>query len=364
MPTTAPTMPTAPTTATTMRAVLGHSLADLGAYQLLTLPIPVPGPQEVRVRVAAASLGYADGLIATGRYQVKPPLPFVPACEFAGVIDALGDELADVGTWHIGQRVAAQALGGGLAEYALAHVGALNATPAALDDAASAAFWVDHATALHALRDRARLQRGETVLVLGAAGGVGLAGVQVARLLGGRVFAAASSAAKRAAAQQAGAQEVIDYTAASWTDEIKRLTLGKGVDVIFDPVGGTTFEPAFRRLAWGGRHVVLGFTGGAIPALPTNLALLKGASLVGADIRQFTNIHGPDEARAQRTELAAWVSEGHLRPFIGARFSLAQFAQALAACSDRQRIGKTVVMLDEQASPATPATPQSPSRSP
>ena len=342
-------MTTTHSTPKTMRAVLGHSLSDLGAYQLSTLPTPVPGPQEVRVRVLAASLGYADGLIATGRYQVKPPLPFVPACEFAGVIDALGADVAGAAGatgWHIGQRVAAQGLGGGLAEYALAHVGTLNATPAALDDAASAAFWVDHATALHALRDRARLQRGETVLVLGAAGGVGLAGVQVARLLGGRVFAAASTAAKRAAAQQAGAQELIDYTAAQWTDEIKRLTLGKGVDVIFDPVGGTTFEPAFRRLAWGGRHLVLGFTGGPIPTLPTNLALLKGASLVGADIRQFTNIYGPDEARAQRAELAAWVMEGHLRPVIGARFGLAQFAQALAACGDRQRIGKTVVMME------------------
>jgi NADPH2:quinone reductase len=324
----------------TMRAVLGDQLGPPENYRLVELPMPQPGRGQIRLRVHACALGYADGLIAQGRYQVRPPLPYVPGCEFSGVVDAIGPEVAP---GLLGQRVAAQNFGGGLADYALAPAASAQATPDALDDAEAAAFWADYATALHALRDRARLVPGETVLVLGAAGGVGLAAIQVAVALGGEVIAAASRADKRAAAQRAGATRTIDYTAADWTEQLKAMTSQRGVDVIFDPVGGSTFEPAFRRLAWGGRHLVIGFTGGSIPALPANLALLKGASLVGVDVRQFATMHEPELARRERGELAEMVRTGHLRPVIGARFALVDFRAALAACQQRDRIGKTVV---------------------
>lgn len=329
-------------TAPTMRALVGDTLESLSGYRLATLPRPDPGPGQVRLRVGAASLGWVDALLAVGRYQVKPTLPFVPACEFAGVVDAVGD---GVDAAWLGRRAAAQAFGGGLAEWALAPAHSLQPTPDNVDDAGAAAFWLDHATAWHALRDRARLQPGETVLVMGAAGSVGLAAVQQARHLGARVIATASSAAKREATLAAGAHEAVDYTADGWTDQIEALTHGRGVDVVFDPVGGASFEPAFRRLAWGGRHLVVGFAGGPIPALPINLALLKGASLVGVDIRQFAQVFEGERARAERDELQALLRDGALRPRIGARFAFDQAGAALAACHDRTRIGKTVVTL-------------------
>ena len=325
-----------------MRAVYSDRLGPTETYQLGERPLPWPGPDEVRIRVRAAALGYADGLLAQGRYQVKPPVPFVPACEFAGEIDAVGSAVT---TLQCGQRVCAQTLGGGLAEHAVAPISQVVPTPEPLSDIEAAAFWADYLTAFHALSDRGRLQPFETVLVLGAADGVGLAAVQIARLLGGHVIAAASTEAKRAAATAAGAHEVIDYTAADWTDRLKQLTDARGVDVIFDPVGGATFEAAFRRLAWGGRHLVLGFTGGPIPALPANLPLLKGASLVGVDVRQFAMVHDIAKAKAARGALAEHVRAGVLRPQVGAVYTINQFAQALAACQDRNRIGKTVVTL-------------------
>jgi NADPH2:quinone reductase len=338
-------MPMAPyfqTTSATMRAVVGQALGSLAGYRLQTLALPEPGPAQVRVRITVAALGHADGLLAEGRYQVRPAVPFVPGCEFAGVIDAVGSEVAG---WRPGQRVAGHNLGGALAEYAVVHPDNLRLTPEALSDEESAAFWVDHATAFHALRDRAALRPGETVLVLGAAGSLGLAAIQVARALGAQVIAAASSPAKRDAAMAAGAWQSLDYTAPGWGETLKHITQGRGVNVVFDPVGGATFETAFRRLAWGGRHLVLGFTAGAIPSLPINLALIKGASLVGVEIRQFATLHEPAKARQERHELAAMVESGLLRPVIGRRLRLEDYASALASSFDRQRIGKTVVQI-------------------
>ena len=329
-----------------MQAVVGTQLGALETYRLVEIAMPVPAPHQLRIRITAAALGYADGLLAQGRYQIKPPLPFIPGCEFAGVVDAVGAAATE---WQPGQRVASIALGGALAEYIVVNACDVVATPAALDDVEAAAFWVDFATAFHALRDRARLQPGESVLILGAAGSLGRAAVQLARSLGGHVIAAASSAAKREAAQAVGAAAVLDYTRPDWTEQLKQLTRGKGVDVVFDPVGGSTFEPAFRRLAWGGRHLVLGFTGGPIPSLPANLALLKGASLVGVDVRQFANIHEPEKARQERVELSALAQAQGLRPVVGRRYGLPQYLEALNACFDRTRIGKTVVCTTESA---------------
>ncbi|WP_371318052.1 NADPH:quinone oxidoreductase family protein [Pseudomonas sp. PDM31] len=324
-----------------MQAVLGHRLESLDDYALESLPLPEPGPGHVRLRVHSTGLGFADGLLCTGRYQLKPALPFVPGCEFAGVVDALGPGVNGV---EPGQRYAATAMGGGCAEFVVVPVSSLVPLPDGLDFARAAAFWVDYTTAFHALRDRARLQSGERVLVLGAAGGLGLAAVQIARLLGAQVIGAASTSDKREAARAAGAQQCLDSSAADWSEQLKILTGSVGVDVIFDPVGGEGFEAAFRRLAWGGRHLVLGFAGGGIPALPTNLALLKGAALLGVDIRQFA-LREPEKAADAREQLARWVDDGTLQPAAGVVYALNDFQSALASTFNRQRIGKTILTV-------------------
>lgn len=324
-----------------MQAVLGHRLESLDDYALDRLPLPRPGAGQVRLKVHSVGLGFADGLLCTGRYQLKPALPFVPGCEFAGVIDALG---SGVNGFEPGQRCAATAMGGGCAEFAVVPASSLVPLPDGLDFALAATFWVDYTTAFHALQDRARLQPGERVLVLGAAGGLGLAAVQIACVLGAEVIAAASTADKREAAKAAGAQQCLDSSAVNWSEQLKVLTKGAGVDVIFDPVGGEGFETAFRCLAWGGRHLVLGFAGGGIPALPTNLALLKGATLLGVDIRQFA-LREPQTAACAREQLARWLDDSRLQPAAGVAYALSDFHLALASTFNRQRIGKTILTV-------------------
>ncbi|WP_257230293.1 NADPH:quinone oxidoreductase family protein [Pseudomonas sp. SbOxS1] len=323
-----------------MYAVVGQEL-KLESYQLRRVDVPEPGVGEVRIAIKCTGVGFADGLLSTGQYQLKPPLPFIPGCEFSGVIDALGPQVINV---DIGQPVSAIAMGGGFAEYAVVPQASLTRLPNGMGFAEAAVCWVDYTTALHALRDRGRVRPDETVLVLGAAGGLGQAAIQIARLLGARVIAAASSLAKRETALKLGAWQVLEYTDSSWTEQLKALTEGRGVDVIFDPVGGAGLETAFRRLAWGGRHLVLGFAGGTIPALPTNLPLLKGGSLIGVDVRQF-DLYQPLEAAEARAELAQLIAAKRLQPETGRRFTMAQFAEALAASLDRQRIGKTVLEI-------------------
>ncbi|MBO3274785.1 NADPH:quinone oxidoreductase family protein [Pseudomonas sp. Milli4] len=328
-----------------MQAVVGRNLDSLDSYRIETVARPEPGPGEVRIRVVSAGIGYVDSLLCTGRYQIKPPTPYIPGCELAGVIDAIGEQVSGL---EVGQRVAASPFGGAFAEYAVARANSVVPLPRHMDFELGAAFWIDHTTAFYALRDRANLSAGESVLVLGAAGGLGQAGIQIARLLGASVIAAASTPAKREAALAAGASLAVDYTQPDWGDTLKRMTDGRGVDVVFDPVGGATFETAFRRLAWGGRHLVLGFTGGSIPALPANLALLKGASLVGVDVRQFASVYSPEGATALRRELAGHIDEGRLRPRIGVRYPFERFHEALESSADRNRIGKAVLTVAQE----------------
>lgn len=324
-----------------MRAVVGETLGAPKTYQLVDWPMPQPGPNEVRIKIYAVSLGYADGLLAAGLYQVRPPLPFIPGTEVSGIIDAVG---ADVTSWSVGDRVIAFSFGGGLAEFLCVDVTQVCALPATFSFEQGACFRSNYATAFHALHDRAQIKPGETLLVLGAAGGVGIAAVQLGKALGATVIAAASTDAKRLFAKNHGADQVVDYALPNWRETLKSLTGGKGVDVVFDPVGGDKLEPAFRSLAWGGRHLVIGFVGGEIPKLPVNLPLLKGASLVGVDIRQL-GIREPDADRANDLAILDLAVRGTIKPPVGACFGLDDFRLGLVASTSGQSLGKIVVIV-------------------
>ncbi len=324
-----------------MRAALVEAFGPVEAIALSEVPTPQPAAGEVRIAVKAAGVGFVDALIAEGRYQVKPPLPFAPGGEYAGVVDAVGE---GVTVLKPGDRVITGGFSGGFAEFAVTAAAGALAIPDGMSFAQAAMFRTNYATALHALQDRAALQPGETLLVLGAGGGTGTAAIAVAKILGARVIAGASSAEKRAAAVAAGADETVDTSEAGWREALKALA-PKGVDVVFDPVGGALTETAFRSLAWKGRHLVIGFAAGSIPALPINLALLKGASLVGVDIARFSFMHEPAHAQANIRQLLAWFSGGRLTLEPGRVVPLEQAPAALKAVLDRQAVGKIVVEI-------------------
>lgn len=323
-----------------MRAIQADELTSIDGYREVMLPLPEPGPSQVRIKIGACGIGYVDALRALGRYQVKPPLPNIPGGEVGGTIDALGP---GVEGFAPGDRVMAM-LRGGFAEYGLAPVASIRAIPDAMSFEQAAGFKINYLTALNGLRDRAALRPGERLLVTGAAGGVGLAALQVGRALGAEVIAAASTTEKRAFALAHGAQAAIDTAPEGWRDRLKTLTGGKGVDVVFDPVCGPLFELAFRSLAWRGRHLVVGFAGGPIPALPSNLTIMKGASLVGVDVRQLMEFEGP-HAEDLLSELLGWVAEGRLTPPVGRVFPFSQAREALTYALGGAGIGKTVLTL-------------------
>ncbi|QUD85982.1 NADPH:quinone oxidoreductase family protein [Phenylobacterium montanum] len=323
-----------------MRKVEAQALTSIDDYRLVEAEIPQPGQGEVVVRVAACGVGYVDALVSLGRYQVKPPLPHTPGQEVGGVVASVGPEVPGIAA---GDRVMAT-VRGGFAEYALASAAAVRRIPGAMAFAQAAGFHINYVTALHGLADRANLQPGETVLVLGAAGGLGAAGVQVAKLMGARVVAAASSEEKRAFCRELGCDEVIDTAPEGWRDRLKAACGGRGPDVVFDPVCGPLFEPAFRSLSWRGRHLVLGFVGGPIPALPANLTLMKGAALVGVDVRQFL-LFEAEHGRAHLDQLLGWVGEGKLSPPVGRTFPFEAYAAALEFALTGQGLGKTVLQV-------------------
>jgi len=323
-----------------MRSVRAEAFGPPDAYRLTEDPMPIPGTGEVLIRIRAVSLGYSDVLVSAGAYQVKPPLPFVPGSEGSGTIVAVG---ADVTQFAVGDAVNVLRFGGMLADHVLARAEEVTATPREMSFEEAASYRTNYATALHALKDRASIRAGETLLVLGAAGGVGTAAVQIGKRLGAHVIAGASSEAKRRFALVQGADATLDYTVSDWRDALRTLTGGKGPDVNFDPVGGDLLEPAFRSLYWGGRHVVIGFTGGPIPRLPANLPLLKGAALVGADIRQFA-LKEPDAARANDQLIAEWCAQG-LRPPIASLFDFADFRAAMTTAASGESLGKVVVRI-------------------
>jgi NADPH2:quinone reductase len=303
-------------------------------------PTPEPGAGEVRIAIRAASLNFPDILIVQGKYQFKPPLPFVPGSEYAGVIDAVGG-----GVTHLkpGDAVAAMGSTGGFATHGIAPAKSVLKLPPgfALEDAA--AFALTYGTTHHALVDRAQLKAGETVLVLGAAGGVGTSAIQVAKAMGAKVIAAASSDEKCAFCRGLGADATINYTSQNLRDALKELTGGKGPDVVYDPVGGDLAEPVFRSIAWRGRYLVIGFAQGSIPSLPLNLALLKGASIVGVFWGDFVRREPEHSARAF-AELARWYAEGKIKPAIDQRLPMRELPAAYARMATRRVQGKVIMV--------------------
>jgi len=323
-----------------MRAWLCENPVGVEALQWKELPTPEPKAGEVRVAIRAASLNFPDLLIVQNKYQMKPPLPFVPGSEFAGIVEAVGEGVSHV---KVGDAVAAFAGTGGFATHAVVSAALVMPLPEgfAFDDAA--AFVLTYGTTHHALVDRAALKAGETLLVLGAAGGVGTAAIQIGKVLGARVIAAASSDEKCALCREIGADETINYATANIRDELKKLTGGKGPDVVYDPVGGDLAEPVFRSIGWRGRYLVVGFAQGGIPALPWNLALLKGASIVGVFWGDFAR-REPKAHVAALTELAKWYAEGKIKPVIDQRLPMPDLPAAFARMGSRQVRGKLVMI--------------------
>ena len=323
-----------------MQIVEAASHASLAGYAIRDAPVPQPGPGQMLIKVAACGVSYVDALVALGRYQVKPPLPHIPGSEIAGTVAALGPGVTGFAP---GDRVLAQTLGG-FAEYALCPAPAARPLPASISDAQAVALPLNYLTALHGLRDRAHLVPGERLLVFGAAGGVGAAAIQIGRIMGAEVIGVASTPEKRAAALAFGAHAVIDRDPEGWRDRLKTIAPG-GIDIVYDPATGALFEAAFRSLRWGGRHLVIGFASGNIPALPANLPLMKGAGLIGVDVRQFLQTHGTARAPAYLDEIIAWTAAGDLVPPVGTIFDFADFGAALTLALSGDSIGKTVLRM-------------------
>ena len=323
-----------------MHAWVCANATGVDDLQWVEQPTPEPADGEVLVAIEAASLNFPDLLIVQGKYQFKPPLPFVPGAEFAGTVQAVG---ADVRHVKVGQRVACLSSVGAFATHAVVNATLCVPLPPGFPAVDGSAFIMTYATSHHALIDRAQLKAGETLLVLGAAGGVGTAAIQIAKAAGARVIAAASSEAKCAFCLSIGADATIDTSTQNLRDAIKSITAGKGPDVIYDPVGGEQTEAAFRSIAWRGRHLVVGFASGPIPALPLNLALLKGASVVGVFWGDFAK-REPKAAAAMMLELMIWYGEGKIKPVIDATMPMTELKAAFARMAARDVRGKLVLV--------------------
>jgi NADPH2:quinone reductase len=299
-----------------------------------------PGPGEVVVRVRAAGVNFPDALIVQNLYQFKPEPPFSPGGESAGEVLAVGE---GVQRFRAGDKVIALTIWGGFAEQVRAREDQLIALPEDMPFDVAGSFLLTYGTCLHALRDRAALQPGQTVLVLGAAGGIGLAAIELAKALGARVLAAASSDEKLAVCQSQGADVLINYSTGNLREEIRRHTAGQGVDVVIDPVGGDWAEQALRSMAWRGRYLVVGFADGQIPKLPLNLVLLKGCAIVGVFWGDFIR-REPVAAAVDLQDLMAMYRDGRIRPLISGRYTLEQAPQALLALAERRAQGKLIVL--------------------
>ena len=325
-----------------MRAVLCKEFGPPESLVVEDVPSPVPGAGEVVISAKAASLNFPDVLIIQNKYQFKPPLPFSPGSEVAGIVKAVG---AGVDGVKPGDRVMAFTTYGAFAEEVKTAAIGLVPMPDGMDFTSASAFLLTYGTSEHALCDRGQLRAGETLLVLGAAGGVGIAAIQIGKALGARVIACASSAGKLAVCREHGADDVIDYVSEELRGKIKEITGGKGVDVVYDPVGGAYTELALRSIAWRGRLLVVGFAAGDIPRIPLNLALLKGCSIVGVFWGDFAR-REPAPYAASLSRLVDWYREGRLEPHVSATFPLGRAADALKLMAARKVKGKVVLTID------------------
>ncbi len=323
-----------------MHAWLCKNPTGIEALTWQNMPMPVPTAGQVLIGIKAASLNFPDSLIVQNKYQIKPPLPFVPGAEYAGTVQAVGEGVTRL---QIGQAVACLSGTGGFATHTLAPATLCMPLPSGFPFEDAAAFIMTYATSHHALIDRAQLKAGETVLVLGAAGGVGTAAIQVAKAAGARVIAAASSDDKCAMCRKLGADATVNYQTTDLREALKKLTAGKGPDVVYDPVGGDLTEPAFRSIAWRGRHLVVGFAAGPIPALPLNLILLKGASVIGVFWGDFAK-REPEANAAMMHELAGWYLQGKIKPVIDHVLPMANLKTAFALMASRNVKGKLVMV--------------------
>jgi NADPH2:quinone reductase len=324
-----------------MKAALCKSLDGPEAVVVEEIADPMAGPGEAVVRVRAAALNFFDTLITRGKYQTKPALPFSPSGEIAGVVESLGPGVTQV---KVGDRVAAAVGYGGAREKVAIAAGSLIPIPSGVSDVVASAVSVTFGTAIHGLKDRGRLKPGETVAVLGASGGTGQAALEIAKLMGARVIAA-SSGDKLEVCRALGADEVVDYDAADLKQALKDLTGGRGVDVVYDCVGGKYAEPAVRALAWEGRFLVVGFAAGDIPKLPLNLLMLKGADAIGVFWGESVR-RDPARHRANMIEVLRWVADGKLVPRIHATYPLPEIREAIGVLDRREATGKVVLTLD------------------
>ena len=323
-----------------MHAWICDNPTGIDALNWKELPTPAPSPGEVLVEIKAASLNFPDLLIVQNKYQIKPELPFVPGSEYAGTVQALGEGVRHL---TVGQNIACLSGTGGFGTHTLAKAQLCMPLPAGFPFVDAAAFIMIYATSYHALIDRAALQAGETVLVLGAAGGVGTAAIQIAKQAGARVIAAASTDEKCALCSRIGADATINYQRENLREALKARTEGKGPDVIYDPVGGDLAEPAFRSIGWRGRYLVVGFAAGPIPALPLNLALLKGASIVGVFWGDYAR-REPKANAAMMQTLATWYGEGKIKPVIDRTMPMSELKAAYAHMGSRGVMGKLVMV--------------------
>ncbi|MBX8577205.1 NADPH:quinone oxidoreductase family protein [Pseudomonas cichorii] len=324
-----------------MKALLCKAFGPADTLVLENVASPVIKKNEILLDVQAAGVNFPDTLIIEGKYQFKPPFPFSPGGEAAGIISQVGEKITHL---KPGDRVMALTGWGSFAEQVAVPGYNVLPIPEAMDFTTAAAFSMTYGTSMHALKQRANLQPGETLLVLGASGGVGLAAVEIGKALGARVIAAASTAEKLEVARNAGADELINYSETNLKDEVKRLTAGNGVDVIYDPVGGDLFDQAIRSIAWNGRLLVVGFASGRIPELPVNLALLKGASVVGVFWGSFAQRQPQDNA-ANFKQLFDWYAQGKLKPLVSQVYPLERGAEAIEVLGKRSAVGKVVVAV-------------------
>ncbi len=324
-----------------MKAVLCKAFGPADTLVIEDTSSPQIKKNEVLLDVHAAGINFPDTLIIEGKYQFKPPFPFSPGGEAAGVISAVGEKVSHL---KVGDRVMALTGWGSCAEQIAVPAYNILPMPDAMDFTTAAAFSMTYGTAMHALKQRGALQAGETLLVLGASGGVGLAAIEIGKAMGARVIAAASSAEKLEVARQAGADELINYQDEDVRERLKTLTKGQGVDVIIDPVGGDLFETVFRSIAWNGRMLVIGFASGTIPSLPANLPLLKGAAVIGVFWGSFAQ-RQPQDNVANFQQLFAWYAEGKLKPLVSQTFALEDTAQAINTLAARKAVGKLVIKV-------------------